>query len=530
MNRIVKPGIRALCAAAMLFAWGCTCCAPTKPSPACDPATTVKVAGGLLTGCFNADSSVRVYKGIPYAAPPTGELRWKPPQPAPPWEGIKEATTFGPPAMQKTLNPVLDGLIRRLLGVTSDDTPEYVPECSEDCLYLNVWGPATGENHPVLVWIHGGSLTSGSGAERMFNGEAAARAGVVMVTFNYRLGVFGYLSHPELSAETNYGGSGNYGLMDQAAAIRWVASNIRAFGGNPDRITIAGESAGAFSVSALCASPEVRGLFSQAISQSGTLAVKDTPTGLLSLDAAEQRGSDFLAQVGAEDIEELRRMPAGQLNDAAFEPQMTVDSYMLPDSAYNIFREGKQNPVSLLVGYNSNEGAMFTPFIPMDLQKYKEALAAYGDEKGKRLSQLYPANNDDEARRQFNSLFGGFIFGYPAYSWARIQTQTSEKPVYRYDFSFGPEGDLCGVHAAEVPYAFYNPNSSFFKWTQADSAFSRKMFAYWMNFVKTGDPNGKELPEWKPCDKTNNQVLELGKDIRMRPDPNQALYDILLEK
>lgn len=494
-----------------------------------DSATTVEVESGLLAGYFNGDRSVRIYKGIPYALPPVGELRWKAPQPAAHWDGVFEATEFGCSAMQKSIDPIVGDLIRKALKLPEDTVSEKAPECNEDCLYLNVWAPASGDKHPVLVWIHGGSLTSGSGAERMYDGEAAAKAGVVMVTFNYRLGVFGYLAHPQLSDETVYGGSGNYGLMDQLAAVKWVSRNIERFGGDPDNITIAGESAGSYSVSALCASPEASGLFDKAIAESGTLIVKDTPTGLLSLAKAEERGKQFFERMKVNQIDDLRKLPADELNKADFEPQMTVDGYLLPDTAYNICRQGKQNDVSLLIGYNSDEGKMFTGFMPMDLKKYKEALEGYGEEKAGKLWQLFPATTDEEAKQQFNRLFGGLVFGYPAYVWTKIQHQTCQSPVYQYYFSFGPEGDFCGIHAAEISYAYNNPNSSFFQWTEKDYEFSKKMFSYWMNFVKTGNPNGEGLPEWKPYNGADCQVLELGKEIRMIPDPFHSLYKVLEE-
>ena len=502
-----------------------------KPAVTCDnPKVTSEITtdGGRLTGVWTEDGRVRVYAGIPFAAPPVGDLRWKEPQPANPWKGVLKADHFGPVAMQPRLPLIVENGIAEGLG---QPKKEYQETMSEDCLYLNVWAPAdtTKKDYPVLVYFHGGSLRTGSGSESLFSGEEAARSGgVVMVTANYRLGALGYLALPELSAESGHG-SGNYGLLDQIAALRWVQRNIARFGGNPNRVTIAGESAGSQSVSALCASPLAKGLFHAAIGESATFAAPTLASDMFSQQKADSVGRLFMAEHKAATLADLRRLPADELMKHELkEVSLVVDGYALPRTVYDTYKAGEQSDVPLLIGYNANEGIFFALAMNPTPEEYPRLLAKTFGKKADKVQALYPAKTKEQAKAAVEAITGVYAIGWPTHHWADIQTRTGTAPTYLYHFSWGKDSGLRATHGTEMVYAYYCPDAQG-RWTDADREFSRKMFTYWMNFVKNGNPNGDGLPHWKPYAEAKDQTMELGEHIGMTEEPNKALMEVLDE-
>ncbi len=492
--------------------------APTAPAGA--PATgPVRIAGGRIAGAILPDS-VRIFRGIPFAAPPLGDLRWKPPQPARPWDGVRDATRFGPQCMQL---PVFGDMVFRSDGM------------SEDCLYLNVWAPptaATGRRLPVLLYIYGGGFVGGDGSELRYDGESLARRGIVVVTTNYRLGVFGFLALPELTRESPHHASGNYGLLDQVAALQWVRRNIAAFGGDPTRITIAGESAGSIAVCALMASPLSRGLIAGAIGESGGMI---HPTAApVPPDSAQRRGEAFAERAGASSLSALRALPAESLLKAsrrAYFPAV-VDGWFLPQSPAEIFAAGRQAHVPLLLGWNSQEQewrsllGLRTP-TPQNWTAVIDSL--YGADSAEAL-QLFPGATQEQVMESGTLLAGARWIAYSTWKWAELQGRTGGRPVYRYVFvhprpatrgptpipptagAVVPESTLRAarrtvpvanaapagaVHSAEIEYALGNlATNEVFAWTPQDDSVSAAMEGYFAAFVKTGDPNGLGLPAW----------------------------------
>src|SRR6516162_6248253 len=387
----------------------------------------VRVADGVLEGVVSADDQVRTFKGIPYATPPVGPLRWKPPQPVQPWTGVRSAVDYGPRPMQ---GRIFDDM------VFHDDGP------SEDCLYLNIW---MAEHHgsgklPVMVWIYGGGFAAGATSEARQDGGNLSKKGVIVVSFGYRLGVFGFLAHPELTGESEHNASGNYGLLDQVAALQWVKTNIAAFGADPDNITIFGESAGSFSVSGLMASPLSQGLFQRAIGESGAFFGDTLPT--RSLAGAEVAGEKFMESAFyAHSLKDLRALPAKYLLRAAmkrpweyFRPD--IDGYFLPTNCLAIYTAGQQSHVALLAGWNHDEGSSwdyFTNDAPTLKNYVKRADAFFGTNAGKFLA-VYPATTDSQARRAAQDFAGDRFIGYCTWKWLELQLQTGRSPVYRYKF------------------------------------------------------------------------------------------------
>ena len=396
------------------------------PATAGALAAQVRTAAGLVEGATDQTTGVRSFLGVPFAAPPVGDLRWRPPQPPAAWEGVRKATSFGPRCMQA---PIFGDMIFR-------------DEVSEDCLYLNVWTPARSADDrlPVMVWIYGGGFQAGSASEPRQDGSHMAQKGVVVVSFNYRLGIFGFFAHPELTAESPHKASGNYGLLDQVAALEWVRKNIAAFGGDPGNVTIFGESAGSFSVSALMASPLAKGLFEKAIGESGafftagsqTLAPKD-------LAASEAAGEKFAQSAGAASLAELRAKPADAVLQAAIKGQWfspNVDGYMLPTDAYAIFSAGRQNDVPLLAGWNADEvrGSV-------TLAKEKTTAASFSakvkqrfGEDASAILEAYPASTDAQALESAASLASDLFIGYSTWKWVEMQKATGHSPVFVYSF------------------------------------------------------------------------------------------------
>jgi para-nitrobenzyl esterase len=468
-----------------------------------DMSLVVKTANGALEG--TGDSGIRVFKGIPFAQPPVGDLRWREPQPVKNWEGIRKADQFGPRAMQR---PLFGDMNFRSNGI------------SEDCLYLNVWTPArhSGEGLPVLVYFYGGGMMAGDGSEPRYDGESMARKGIVAITVNYRLTIFGFLAHPELTGESSHHASGNYGLLDQVAALQWVQQNIAAFGGDPTKITIAGESAGSSSVSAQMASPLSRNLIAGAIGESGS--VLGSPT--LPLADAEKLGLRFAASVQAKSLADLRAMPASALLDATAKPGMarfpvTVDGYFLPGPPVSIFAAGAQAKVPLLVGWNSLESNYHGILGQADPTKehYAEAVQKLYGEHAAEVLKYYPAGTDDETLQAATDLACDRFIGYSTWKWSDMQSRTGGKPVYRYKYARprpalraetgnavpGPAGPPGAVHSAEIEYALGNlPTNRVYDWQPEDYKVSVIMQAYFVNFIKTGNPNGPGLPVWPPVE------------------------------
>jgi para-nitrobenzyl esterase len=506
----------------------------------------VQVAGGRLAGAITA-SGIHAFKGIPYAAPPVGPRRWQAPQPAQPWPNVRPATQFGPRAMQL---PLFGDMNFRSNGV------------SEDCLYLNVWtgAKASQEKRPVLVYFYGGGFVAGDGSEPRYDGEALAKQGIVTVTVNYRLGVFGFMAHPELTKESSRHASGNYGLLDQQAAIQWVKKNIAAFGGDPARILIGGESAGSWSVSAQMAAPASKDLIKGAIAESGSLlGLQPLPT----LAQGEQTGMAFGTSLGANSLAALRALPAQQVLEASgkqgaprFSP--IVDGYFLPKQPTEIFAAGQQAQVPLLVGWNSQEMTyqmVLGPAAPT-LDNYRAAMQKlYGDRAAEALKQ-YPAATDAEVEQAANNLAGDRFIAYSTWKLADAQLQTGGQPVYRYLYArprpaMTPEmgnatANLAGgvskgtgaatpappakgaVHSAEIEYALGNlPTNKVFAWTPDDYKVSEVMQGYFVNFIKTGNPNGAGLPIWPAASQQGGQVLRLDVTTKAEPDQTRARYQFL---
>ena len=489
----------------------------------------VRTAAGVIEGVGAKSAGVRVFRGIPYAQPPIGALRWRAPAPAKRWSGVRKADQFGARCMQQ---PVFGDMSFRSKGM------------SEDCLYLNVWTPAraAGERLPVLVYIYGGGFVAGDGSEPRYDGESTARQGIVMVTVNYRLGVFGFLAHPGLSHESPYRGSGNYGLLDQVAALRWVHDNIAAFGGDPARVTIGGESAGSVSVSALMASPLSRQLVAGAIGESGSIlgALPAVP-----LRVGEATGSRFAAQVGARSLAELRALPAEQLLTAAgkfgvFGFDRTVDGYLFPKSPAAIYAAGEQAHVPLLAGSNSEEmpAAAVLGSEPATLAGYRNALERlYGTNAG-RVLQAYPADSDGEAVLDAaQALASDRFIAFSTWKWMAAATAHGGRPTFYYYYArkrppLRPElgaareglaggvvrGDTPSpppppvrgaVHASEIEYALGNLDvQPMYAWTAQDHEISRVMHAYFVHFVQSGDPNAPGLPAWPPFSTGQRMILD----------------------
>jgi para-nitrobenzyl esterase len=500
-------------------------------------AAQTQVDGGLIQGETSSESGVRVFKGIPFAAPPVGDLRWREPHPVTPWKGVRKATEFGARCMQ---GPIYGDMIFR------DNGP------SEDCLYLNVWTPAKSpkERLPVMVWIYGGGFQAGASSEPRQDGEKLAKKGVIVVSLNYRLGVFGFLAHPELSKESGHNASGNYGLMDQAAALEWVKRNIEAFGGDPSKVTIFGESAGSFSVSALMASPMSRALFQGAIGESG--AFFSQSGGTLSQKSPaenEHSGAEFGASIGANSIAELRAKPANEVLQSAlkaggFRFAPGIDGYFLPTDVSSIYAAGKQSHVPLLAGWNADEARAF-----VTLAKQKPTVQTFSDQMRKTFKgdaqtalKLYPATSDQEALESAASFASDSFIGYVTWKWIEMQYRTGQATVYRYSFDKAPpvapgtkingvpatSKDIGARHAGEIEYVFGALKSIDVPWEPGDWKVSELMMSYWTNFAKTGNPNGPGLPTWPTYDKaTGFQVMHLNIDSGAAPDRQRPRFEFL---
>jgi para-nitrobenzyl esterase len=507
---MMKALTRAAAALVVLLAAASAVAAVSEP---------IRIENGLVTGTPGAFPDVRVFKGIPFAAPPVNDLRWRPPQPPGNWKGVLAADKFSANCMQRQAG---GGAFPPYGGDRS------ATEMSEDCLYLNIYTTAgsAGDRRPVMVWIHGGAYTSGAGA--IYQGEDLARKGVVVVTVNYRLGVFGFLAHSELTKESPNHSSGNYAVLDQIAALRWVRKNIAAFGGDPTRVTIFGESAGSWSVNNLVATPLAKGLFQRAIGESGgQFTITRT------LTEAERAGATFADANGAASLSALRAMPAAALNGArGFQTSATVDGWVFPQDVMTIFKIGKQNDVPAIVGSNADEGSLFTPADVTGASFRQQTERQYGAD-AETVLKLYPFTSDQEARAAQAAAMRDRTFGWEMRTWARLQTQTGKSKVYLYYLSHVPPlpnaAWLGAQHGAEIPYAFNWPNGrhSEIPWTPADRKLAEQLSSYWVNFAATGDPNGSTLPTWHPYSAKDDQAMGFADSPRMIPLPNKEALDFL---
>lgn len=495
----------------------------------------VKTKNGVVEGTERQKTGVTIFKGIPYAAPPIGDLRWQSPQPAKNWKDVRQATKFAARCMQQ---PVFSDMVFRSDGM------------SEDCLYLNVWTPANkkGEKLPVLVYFYGGGFVAGDGSEPRYDGESLAAKGIVVVTMSYRLGIYGFFSHPELSKESTKKASGNYGLLDQSAALRWVNENIAAFGGDPKKITIGGESAGSFSVSAQMASPLSKNLINGAIGESGSVLSTKSGLRFVPLAEGEKKGADFAKSLNANSLKELRALAAEQIQTATKNPwqwqfPMTIDGYFFPESPIKTYEEGRQAKIPLLVGWNSEESnwrAILGNNEPTP-ENYEKIINERFKEKAAEVLKLYHGKTREEIIESANDLAGDQFISYSTWKWADVHSRTSGKSVYRYYYahprppmkdakpdSFVPKG---AVHSAEIEYAFGNlPLNEVFAWTADDYRVSNVMQNFFANFIKNGNPNGTNLPEWKSLStKEPMYFMYLDVNPRSEIEKNRARY-LFLDK
>ncbi len=486
-------GVVALCFALML-----PCPSRANSSvpvgPSSNQGPVVSTSAGRVQG--QSEGNLDIFKGIPYAAPPVGKLRWKPPEPAKPWQGIRQATRFGFACYQPGPIP------------SSIYAGKPVP-MSEDCLTLNIWAPKHAHNAPVFFWIYGGALWNGSSRDALYNGKHLAEHGVVVVSINYRLGPLGWLALPALSAESPHGVSGNYGLLDQIAALHWVHDNIAAFGGNPANVTIAGESAGALSVMYLMASPQARGLFAKAIAESAyMISMPQLRQARHGIPSAEASGTKFMQALHASTLAELRAMSPAQITKAAvkarYQPWVTVDGHFVPKQLVAIFEKGEQAHVPLLAGFNAGEIRslrVLAPKVPASKEKYIRTIRSrYGDLANEFL-RLYPASN---MQQSILATTRDALYGWTAEELVRKQTAIGE-PAYLYFFDHGyPAADkagLHGFHASELPFVFGNLDGTPMNWpkvpdTPEQRRISAAMMDYWTSFARTGKPVAAGEPDW----------------------------------
>ncbi len=498
-------------------------CAPAAV-PLTDP---IKIDTGLISG--TTAGNIHVYKGVPFAAPPVGDLRWKPPQPAASWQGVRACTEFGPAPM----------------GYYSASFPVYSKPPSEDCLYLNVWTPAetNGDKLPVMVWIYGGAFWFGEGSNPGYDGVNLANHGVILVTFNYRVGPLGFLAHPLLSQESEHNSSSNYGLLDQIAALQWVQRNISAFGGDPNRVTIFGQSAGATSVICLMASPLAKGLFQRAISESmaeiGWSDIRENKYGTqpiekmgeqLAKDLGCDTASDPIACMRAKDAQEV--MDKGQAAADLFGPSTyrygpCIDGWVIPDLPLNIFEAGKQNNVPLLIGSMADEGNLFSAVANAHVDTYKDLVSGLCGDKASEVLAMFPADDDAKAKKSANLVVALMTFTCPAKAYAAANSKINPN-TYFYQFTRVPPGSKMGAfHALDINYVFANfrPIMSALKADQyfadVDRALAETIMGYWTTFAANGDPNESGLTQWPAYGASTGQYIDFGDTVQVK----SGLYD-----
>jgi para-nitrobenzyl esterase len=477
----------------------------------------LKTDKGWIQGV--SENGLTIFRGIPFAAPPVGRLRWKAPQAVSEWTDVRSAEHFAASPMQAG-NPAGGK--------------------SEDCLYLNVWSPAksTRDQLPVMVWIYGGGFSTGSTAEPWYEGSKLAQKGVVFVSIAYRVGPLGFLVHPSLNAESKDHVSGNYGLLDQIAALKWIQKNIARFGGDPRKVTIFGESAGGLSVSMLCASPLAKGLFRGAISQSGA---SFGPAGnifypgenMKLLSTANEEGIKYLHNAGVSNIEELRSLPPDKLPMAwgVGSSWPVIDGYVIPDVQYTLYSNGKYSDIPVLIGYNSDEGLSFSPGKTPEecTESVRKRYGKFADD----LLKAYPVG-DTSVSRSARNLSRDAAFGWHNWTWAKLQSQTGHSKVFYYFFDQHPDYPASSTmfgygspHAQDVSYVFQHLEASDPNISQSDVSISKAMGDYWINFVKSGDPNGAGLPQWSSFTNNRPMVMYFDKTPHPGPVPDKEALKVL---
>jgi len=475
----------------------------------------VRVTEGLLRG--TVENGLTIYKGVPFAAPPVGALRWRAPQPAAKWDGVRRADKFAP-------EPIQGG--------------NAVSGKSEDCLYLNVWTPAKspGDKIPVLVWIYGGAFNFGGTAEPTYNGEKLAKKGVVLVSIAYRLGQLGFLAHPELSAENPNHVSGNYGLLDMIAGLKWIKENIAAFGGDPDKVTIFGESAGGIAVSMLCASPLAKGLFKGAISESGgsfgpTRSTTFPGENMKTLHDAEAAGENYVKGAGFSSIADLRKIPADKLPAVRGLAWPITDGWVIPDDQYKLYEAGKYNETPILVGYNSDEGASFSP--PKTPDDYVAAVKIRYGKFADELIKAYPVGTNTVPKTA-RDLARDATFGWHTWSWANLEANRGKSKVFFYYFDQhteypegSPQAGYGSPHGQEVAYVFGTLDTSNPQTTKTDLDISDAMGIYWTNFAKYGDPNGSGEPKWPAFNAAHPVVMYFSQTAHTGVVPSAEALKVL---
>jgi para-nitrobenzyl esterase len=502
----------------------------------------VKVDTGMLAGTVSTGQpGVRVFKGIPFAAPPIGDNRWRAPQPVAKWDGVRKADAFGAPCIAGAPAQGRGGGGQGRGGAApaaapAQAAPAREPARSEDCLYANVWTSANNANdrRPVMVWIYGGGFTGGSGGQAWYDGENLASKGPVIVTFNYRLGAFGFFAHPDLARESGHNGSGNYGMMDAIGMLQWVKKNISAFGGDPNNVTIAGESAGANMIGALVGSPQAKGLFQRAIAESGgwmglTMA-KMNPSA-----QAQENGANAMAALGVKTIAELRAKPLAELTGLA-SAGLVIDGYMIPEDLSVTFKNGKQNAVDVLTGSNKDEanfGICNSAGLPgmvgrggasgVTFDAFKtSAQRRFGDAAGD-FVKLYGVTSDADTQPAAHIACADEI-NWNMRQWAAAQAKM-EKKAYTYFFTRiptqnGQPSPQGATHTAEISYAFNNPKGQANQtWDDVDTKLAATMSSYWINFITKGDPNGAGLPNWPQYQDINSKVMVLGNTVQAEAEP-----------
>jgi para-nitrobenzyl esterase len=484
---------------------------------------SVKIASGRILGGVSSDGNVVYFKGIPFAAPPVGNLRWKAPQPVKPWAGVKSFTEFSKSPVQSKPNE---------FGVYTREFLIRDKPLSEDCLYLNVWTGAksAAAKRPVIVWIYGGGFVSGGTDVPIYDGEALAKKGVILVSINYRVGILGFFAHPALTKESPNHTSGNYGLMDQLAALKWVKANIAAFGGDPNNVTIAGQSAGSYGVNYLVASPLAKGLFQKAIAESGAHMVPGPASGI-SLKNAEQSGLKAAAALHATTLAELRRLPVGELlKQNNFRP--IIDGYFLPKVPADIFAANKESHVPLLTGWNEDDAFISSFKTAAD---YTAGIEKRFGDKAAEVLKLYPAGTDAEAERSQIRMSRDGMFGAQNYYWANTQSAKNGPKVYLYRFTrrvpASPAFEKYGAfHTAEVAYVFNNLKFLNRPFEPVDQQLASTISSYWVNFAKTGNPNADGLPNWAPYNTSTSQVMILGEKPFSTTLPDKAALDFTVRE
>lgn len=495
---------------------------------ACQPTTKnitqiVDTQNGKVEGILQTNTGLHIFKGIPFAQPPVGALRWKAPQPVEDWEGIRQCKEFSAIPMQGEPAPFYMW------------TSEFIAPAgnmSEDCLYLNVWTPAktVDDQLPVWVYIYGGGFNSGSSSVPLYDGENMAKKGIIFITINYRVGVFGFFSHPELTDQSPNHASGNQGLLDQVAALQWVHDNIAAFGGNPNNVTISGQSAGAFSVGYLVASPLTKGLFHQAVAESGGAVASSRLGAGSGLADAEKRGLQYQERLKVNSLAELQAIDASEIQKNRMGAGPIVDGYFLPKSVQDIYAEGEQNDVPVISGWNEDEGLGGRP------KSAKEFVASVKEDYGQMADELlkvFPAATDEEAASSQILWSNLSMFGLQTYEWMLLQNKSGKADIYVYHFTrdvpYGEgQQDFGAFHSGELGYAYDNLDQSKVRpWTEGDRELARKMSSYWVNFAKTGNPNGEGLPEWDPCKSENDKVLNFDLEIKAVDFPDLPQLKVL---